>query len=87
MDLSQLARSVRTKVNQNDHGGAYLMIAEAIGDNELAQAFARINKEYMRTGHLPFELYEVRHMLYLQLMHKARKHFGEETFQRLHSAL
>lgn len=87
MDINQLIRSVRSMVNNNDHGGAYQVIAEAIGNDGLSQAFAEINRRHLQIGRLPFELYEARHMLYQQLMATARKHLGEDSFQRLRSAL
>lgn len=87
MELSKLVETVRCRVNNNDHGGAYQAIAESLGEKELAEAFARINKEHLRVGHLPFELYEARHFLYQQLMSCARKRLGEESFQQLRGAL
>ena len=87
MDISALIRSVRRQVSNNDHGGAYQRIAESLGEKELADALARINREHLRVGHLPFELHEARHMLYVQLMTSARKRLGEESFQRLRDAL
>lgn len=87
MDINQLIRSVRCKVNNNDHGGAYQVIAEAIGDDGLSKAFAEINRKHSEVGRLPFGLYEARHMLYQQLMATARKRLGEDSFQRLRGAL
>lgn len=87
MELSKLVSTVRRKVSINDHGGAYQLIAESIGEDELADALARINKEHIRVGRLPFELYEARHHLYMLLMHRARKKLGEDSFQRLRDAL
>lgn len=87
MDLQQLVRQVCRKVQNNDHGEAYLLIAEAMNNDVLSQGLAEINREHRKLGHLPHDLYLARHRFYQELMFQARKYFGEEAFKQLYNAL
>lgn len=87
MELQQLIQRVRRKVQNNDRGEAYLLIAQAMNNDVLSQGFAEINREHRRIGHLPQNLYVARHRFYQELMYQARTHFGEEAFKQLYNVL
>lgn len=70
----------------NAHGEAYLLAAQALGHDELARAFTRINAAHSRTGFLSAELAQERRSAYEQLMTYARSHLAPLTFQALYQA-
>lgn len=54
--ISDLVAELKLLTNLNDHGGACLLIAKALGRDDLAERFHRINRQQLHLGHLTHEL-------------------------------
>lgn len=69
-----LMREVAFLTDINNHTEARLLIANAIGDRQLVNAYSRIKREHERIGHLPNRLAVKRLQLDRQLERKLRQY-------------
>lgn len=77
------ARMKSLKAN-NNHGDAYEEAAQVLGQPELRDQFARINREQARLGHLPHHLNNERHRIYTQLMAAGKRQLSPAQYDRFH---
>lgn len=77
------ARMKSLKAN-NNHGDAYEEASQVLGQPELRDQFALINREQARLGHLPHHLYHERHRIYDQLMSAAKRQLSPAQYDRFH---
>lgn len=68
----------------NDHGTAYQMAAEALGQKDLAARFERINRQHMRDGELSMTLYGERMEALQDMLKFARSHMSDTDYQRFY---
>jgi hypothetical protein len=68
----------------NNHGDAYEEASQVLGQPELRDQFARINREQARLGHLPHDLYNERHRVYNQLMAAAKRQLSPVQYNRFY---
>ena len=71
---NNLVREVAHLTNINYHTEARLLIANAIRDRKLVNAYKKIQREHKRIGHLPRELGLERSLLDRQLERKLRQY-------------
>lgn len=79
-------RKIRQQTDINDHGGALLTLAKALGCESLALQIAAINQRQEVLGHLPSHLASEREELAKQLMLEARRYLSEASYQALYDA-
>lgn len=69
---------------RNLHGEAYQEAAQVFGLTDLRAEFERIERERVRIGHLPPDIYEQRYRAYAQLMQHAKRSLSEAQFLRFY---
>lgn len=79
-------KEIRALVQINDHGGAYQLAAKELGDADLAEQFASINRRNLELGHLPIDLYDRRHGLYQRLLAGAKRNLSSTNYQQLYAS-
>lgn len=84
LDSKILAKFKRMTKN-NNHGGAHELASTYLGLDDLADKFARINREHTRLGYLSYDLNRSRYKLYEQLMSDARKMMSEEEYKKFYN--
>jgi hypothetical protein len=77
------ARMRSLKAN-NNHGDAYEEASQVLGQPELRDQFARLNREQARLGHLPHHLCNERHRVYDQLMAVAKRQLSQAQYDRFY---
>lgn len=84
---TSVLRKIRKLTASNDHGGAYIEAAKALGSPDLADCFHRIRQEHLRLGELPAPLYDERRSFYTQLLALAKTQLGNAEYRSLYAAL
>lgn len=86
MTFAKTLRQVRELTATNDHGGALLTTAKALGCDDLVVHLEAIQRQRLHLGHLPQNLYDERHGIYKNLLAVAQDKLGEADYQRLYAA-
>ena len=68
----------------NDHGTAYVLAAQLLGNETLTRKFERINREHLRVGYLSGDLVEERYYAYKELMSYAKHVMSDENFKKFY---
>lgn len=84
--ISKMLREIRELVQVNAAGDAYEFAAKALGCNDLAEQFGRVNRQHREHGDIPWDLYEERHALYDNLMAFAKANLTSAEYQQLYDA-
>jgi hypothetical protein len=77
-------RHFKSLTARNLHGEAYQEAAQVFGLTDLRDEFARIERERVRIGHLPHDLYQQRYNAYAKLMQHAKRSLSEAQFNRFY---
>ena len=83
MDKKTLARIAKL-TECNNHGAAYFIAAQALGQSKLAETFSAINKQHQREGKLSVELYRERFAAYTELTKYAKSHMSADAYQKFY---
>lgn len=78
---------IRRLTKCNDHGAAYLVVAQALRIADIANELAWINDEHKARGDLSSDLYDRRYAAYKRLLLAANSKLQPETFAKLYRAL
>ena len=82
-----IIRRIRYLTAINDHGQAYVMAAKALGDDELALKFERINRIHTEHGELSAALNTERYGVYQELMAAAKKVLAPATYNAFYQSM
>lgn len=77
-------KRIKALVQNNDHGGAYLLAAQKLGLDDLAERFGSINRRHMQLGYLPTKLYVERYEAYQELNASAQDKLGAIGFKEFY---
>lgn len=80
----KLIRRLKSLTKLNLHGEAYQIAAEALGDTQLHDQFARIERTRVRLGHLPHDLNQERYKAYTELMQLAKRRLFPDAYNRFY---
>jgi hypothetical protein len=83
LSIETLASRMKSLIEVNDHGGAYLLAAKGLGCTDLVERFERINRRQLELGHLPPDLEEDRRRACESLKVFAKKKLGTVGAQEL----
>lgn len=84
--LAVTFKRIRQLTNNNDHGGALIEAANALGCKDIAESLEHIQRQHIRLGHLPADLYTRRYGLYQDILKFARRKLCEADFRKLYAA-
>lgn len=74
----------KTLTARNLFGVAYQEAAQVFGRQDLHDEFARIERERVRIGHLPPDIYQERYVAYGELMRHAKRSLSDAQFKRFY---
>lgn len=81
---AQTLRRIASLKEDNLHGEAYLLAAQALELADLVDTFTRINRDHNRAGWLNLTLESERRTAYEKLLAEARKLLTEEQYSQLY---
>jgi hypothetical protein len=73
-------------IDQNDHGGAVLTLAKALGETKIAKMMEHVIGIHHLMGSMPSELITFRNKLSEHLLAQAKKKLDADTYEKLYQA-
>jgi hypothetical protein len=80
----KLLTQLKSLTENNLHGEAYQVAAQALGQQALHDQFARIERDRVRIGHLPHDLNQERYAAYTELMQVAKRRLFPAAYDRFY---
>lgn len=82
-----LLKTVREFTDLNNPNDSYIILAEALEQEELVAKFKSIQLQHLQLGYLSIELSHKRHRLYEELMAAAKKVLRSAVYQQMYQAM
>lgn len=80
----KLLTRLKALTENNLHGEAYQVAAEALGETVLHDQFAQIERNRVSIGHLSHDLNQERYQAYTQLMQVAKRRLFPAQYDRFY---